>query len=242
MEPMATWIVHLRVAEKLLQKIEGLDTPLFAIGSITPDSGMPDEKWEKFDPPYEVTHFVSGTDSDPLSADLTFYRQYLAPWREEIPDQPGFSFRLGYFCHLLTDNLWKLDIGKPTLDSHIAEFEADKDFWWTVKKDWYGLDFLYLRDHPHSLYWEVFLKCSYARQDLPFLRLDGVQERIRYIQEYYRSKSNEELEEIAARPFEYLNQQQMDHFVNISVERIHAIYQKLWVQGEDAGTKNSEVL
>ena len=52
---MATWIVHLRLAENLMQMIEGLDAPQFAIGNIAPDSGMPDEKWEKFEPPVEVT-------------------------------------------------------------------------------------------------------------------------------------------------------------------------------------------
>jgi energy-converting hydrogenase Eha subunit F len=40
---MATWIAHLRLAENLLEKIEGLDAAWFAIGSIAPDSGIPDE-------------------------------------------------------------------------------------------------------------------------------------------------------------------------------------------------------
>ena len=54
---MASWITHLRVAENLLSQIEGLESSLFAIGNIAPDSGIPDEKWEKFNPPPEVTHF-----------------------------------------------------------------------------------------------------------------------------------------------------------------------------------------
>ncbi len=53
---MATWIVHLRIAENLLACIPALDAAQFAIGNVAPDSGIPDEKWEKFDPPPEVTH------------------------------------------------------------------------------------------------------------------------------------------------------------------------------------------
>lgn len=54
---MATWIGHLRIAEHLLNEIEGLDESYFALGSLAPDSGVPDENWENFDPPSEITHF-----------------------------------------------------------------------------------------------------------------------------------------------------------------------------------------
>jgi hypothetical protein len=56
---MATWIAHLRIAENLLGLFPGLDQAGFAVGSIAPDSGLPDEKWEKFTPPLEVTRLIS---------------------------------------------------------------------------------------------------------------------------------------------------------------------------------------
>jgi hypothetical protein len=43
---MATWIVHLRLTENLLELIEGPDAAQFAVGNIAPDSGVPDEKLE----------------------------------------------------------------------------------------------------------------------------------------------------------------------------------------------------
>jgi hypothetical protein len=46
---MATRIVHLRLAENLLELIDGLDPAYFATGSIAPDSGIPDENWETGD-------------------------------------------------------------------------------------------------------------------------------------------------------------------------------------------------
>jgi hypothetical protein len=56
---MASWIVHLRLAENLLGLIpdrlaersrRSLEPASFAVGNIAPDSGMPDEKWEKSNP------------------------------------------------------------------------------------------------------------------------------------------------------------------------------------------------
>jgi hypothetical protein len=53
---MARWITHLRIIENLLRFISGLGEVEFAVGNIAPDSGVPDEKWEKVKPPTEVTH------------------------------------------------------------------------------------------------------------------------------------------------------------------------------------------
>jgi hypothetical protein len=53
---MATWITHLRIADNLLPLIAGLDEEYFAIGNLAPDSGVPDENWENFEPPPSITH------------------------------------------------------------------------------------------------------------------------------------------------------------------------------------------
>ena len=83
---MATWIAHLRIAENLLARIPGLDPGQFAIGNIAPDAGIPDEKWETFDPPPEVTHFKRSQSVHKDIADLDFYRGYLA---DISPDDTG---------------------------------------------------------------------------------------------------------------------------------------------------------
>ncbi len=103
---MATWIAHLRLAENLLPMICGLDTHSFAIGNIAPDSGIPDEKWERFDPPSEVTHFLVSGNEGKHSADLEFYHRYVASLNP-LDNTEQFSFLLGYFFHLVTDNLWR---------------------------------------------------------------------------------------------------------------------------------------
>ena len=228
---MATWIVHLRLAENLMQMIEGLDAPQFAIGNIAPDSGMPDEKWEKFEPPVEVTHFqVSGDDNWPY-ADLGFYRRYLASLNQREDGVARFSFLLGYFLHLVTDNLWAHQIARPTMTHFAAEFEADPQFGWEVKRDWYGLDFLYVRSHHESIFWRVFLHSTYTQDYLDFMPQEAVQQRLDYIKTLYQ-RTDEEIEKwYGERPCKYLSKVEMDCFVSEATRRLYEIYQYTWEEG-----------
>jgi hypothetical protein len=233
---MATWIAHLRVAENLLGKIEGLDEAVFALGNIAPDSGIPDEKWEKFTPPPELTHFADDNSKD--LADLDYYRQYLAGLQAGQAGAERFSFLLGYFCHLVTDNLWSHLIGRPTQARFAVEFAANPKFGWTVKDDWYGLDFVYVRDHPNSLFWRTFLKCEVTQSYLDFLPVEALRQRTAYIQEKYQ-KRDVWVEAAYTRPYVYLSQAEMDAFVESASQRLEAIYRRLWVDGEDAGQLRS---
>jgi hypothetical protein len=103
---MATWITHLQVAENMLGLIPGLVEDKFAIGNVAPDSGIPDEKWEKLTPPSEVTHFRAPKEAPYPLADLEFYRQNLASLPLQQDNTKRISFLLGYFFHLVTDNLF----------------------------------------------------------------------------------------------------------------------------------------
>ena len=214
---MATWIVHLRIAENLLNTVPGLLAPPFAVGNIAPDSGIPDEKWEKFTPPTEVTHFQAPEGSLHNSDDLGFYRRYL---EKPESDAERSSFLWGYFCHLVTDNLWRLRFALPTWERYKPQFDADPGFIWEVKKDWYGLDFVYVRSHPESLYWRVFLDCEYPVNYLDVLLPEGVRQRIDYIKTYYRRK-DAETEEIFSRQRIFLTQAEMDDFVEEAAGILH---------------------
>jgi hypothetical protein len=78
--------VHLRLAENLLEMIDGLDGRSFAIGNIAPDSGIPDEKWESFEPPKEVSHVIRPIDDDPFVGEATrrLWQVYQRLWEERI--------------------------------------------------------------------------------------------------------------------------------------------------------------
>jgi hypothetical protein len=228
---MASWIVHLRIAEVLLQMIDKLDAHYFAIGNIAPDSGIPDENWEKFDPPAHVLHFQSADAAKREIADLVFYRRYLAsyftPGATTIEDERRFSFLLGYFFHLVTDNRWATEIGRPTQARFAAEFEADPKFIWQVKRDWYGLDFAYVRSHPGGIFWQTFLHCVYAADYLDFLPQNAVQQRIDYIQTFYQ-RTDEDVERwYIERPGLYLSEPEMDRFVEETTRRLSQLYATL---------------
>lgn len=224
---MATWIVHLRIAEQLLSRIIGMDEAYFSMGNIAPDSGIPDEKWEKFDPPPKILHFMQEDPAAPRCADLDFYRRYLEPpdqWK--ISDQ-NFAFRLGYFFHLITDNLWDRKIGIPTQNRFKLEFDADPKFIWEVKRDWYGLDFEYVRKEPGSLFWRVFLNCRYNDDFLDFLPKAAIAERLAYIKQFYQ-RTDERIENwYIRRPDIYLKESDMDLFLSEAVEFLFNGYQFL---------------
>jgi len=233
---MATWIAHLRIAENLLEHIPGLDPDQFAIGNVAPDSGIPDEKWEKFEPPPEITHFKRSKSVHKDIADLDFYRDHLADVLPE--DTERFSFRLGYFFHLITDNLWTVQVGKPTSERYSEQFATDRSFIWEVKKDWYGLDHIYVREHPDCLYWRIFLDTQPASADLAFLPPKALDRQLGHIKSYYQL-DGEEIQDMMTRPKQYLRKEEMDHFVKDASERIYTIYQILWPTPPLLDGKNS---
>jgi hypothetical protein len=234
---MASWIVHLRIAEDLLARIPALDEALFAVGSIASDSGVPDGNWENFTPPSEVTHFQATGDVHRNCNDLVFYRRYLESASLQS-DPRDFSFLLGYFFHLITDNLWSIRIGRPTSIRFDAQFAADKNFIWEVKKDWYGLDFIYLRDHPDCLFWRVFLHAGYDLADFDFMPAEAIRGRIAYIKQYYQRR-DDDIQAMYTRPFIYLSRDVMDDFVREASGRLFAIYRYLFLAHGDVGSHST---
>ena len=102
----------------MLGVLPGLQEDAFTLGNVAPDSGIPDKNWEHFDPPPKVTHFQPEDNSLYRCADLEFFRAYVLP-DENLLSKEDFSIRLGYFFHLVTDNLWYLRIGKPAWEQSV---------------------------------------------------------------------------------------------------------------------------
>jgi hypothetical protein len=234
---MASWIIHLRIAEILMGCIPHLDAEKFALGSIAPDSGRPDEKWETFTPSTRLTHFQNEKRDHRSCADLEFYRRYLLPMRGK-EDAGTVSFRIGYFFHLIADNLWSREIGVPTKQRFSAEFAADKDFIWEVKKDWYGLDFIFVRDHPDCLFWRVFRNARPNTGGLEFLVPESLAWSVNHIQQYYQ-RTDQDIQALYNRPYIYLSHVKADLFVDESTRRISRIFKHLWMDGAGADEKET---
>ena len=54
---MASWMVHLRIADILLNEIPNLSAQEFIVGNIAPDSGVPNKDWSQFTPSTTISHF-----------------------------------------------------------------------------------------------------------------------------------------------------------------------------------------
>lgn len=231
---MASWIVHLRVAEKLLSKIPGLDAEQFAIGNVAPDSGLPDENWETFDPPVEISHYQIENPDGPgrLLVDVRFVQEEILGKVTLAEDPAWFSFLFGYFCHLVTDNMWSDRIVRPTRDQYAEAFKANPDFIWEVKKDWYGLDFTYVRSHPDCLFWTVFLEAEYPIHYLSFFPANAIPDKLKYIKTFYQRMDAEVEAELRLENNIYLNEAEMALFVDGAYRSLHRIYQAIWERGE----------
>ena len=67
---MATWIVHLRIADRLLDCLEGIAQTQFVVGNIAPDSGLPNADWTAYTPDSRVSHFRINRDGEPKEIDV----------------------------------------------------------------------------------------------------------------------------------------------------------------------------
>ena len=221
---MGTWISHLRIAENLLTVLPGLDEAAFAVGNLAPDSGKPNEDWSAFDPPKEVTHFLQPGEDEGRIADMAFYQKYLAPLS---PGDPIiYSFALGYFFHLLCDNLWAKLILPATIQSNGELFAQKNDAIWIVKRDWYDLDHCYVRSCPGCLFWRVLMTVPNPPAYFSFLSEDGLHHSLNHIREFYSEDTERDLN----RPYPYLNEATMDRYVADSttiVLKIYNIFQKM---------------
>ena len=221
---MGTWICHLRIAEKLLPNFPELDKTLFAFGNLAPDSGIPNETWTEFDPPKEVTHFLQKGEGEDKVRDLVYYREYLANINPQ-DDIQRYSFRFGYFVHLICDILWMKYLG-PTTKTAFHEMIAEDHLkaWEKIKDDWYGLDQLYNLAHPENLFWQVIHKTPSPPSYLPFINEKALHQQYNHIRRFYGEPDPEYFIE---RKFPYLNESTMAHIVEDTVKATLLVIEKL---------------
>ena len=99
---MATWIIHLRIAEKLIDIFPSLCRTEFIVGNIAPDSGRVRDDGITYVPSKSVSHFYIDGKITPSR----FEKKYLSPAPDAARDEKRLSFCLGYLAHLVTDAAW----------------------------------------------------------------------------------------------------------------------------------------
>ena len=211
---MASWMVHLRIADKLLDAIPGLSPVEFIVGNIAPDSGVPNADWSSFTPNTKISHFKTGNQKAGPEA---FAEKYFTPAQRTGYDARQYGFYLGYLTHLLTDKLWSDRIARPSFQRFIGGESPGKDpLVWTIKEDWYDLDYKYLRDHPGFRAFRVYLGAVGFRNDfMEEFSADAFDNRRQYITDFYlQGKDNLD------REYPYLTQQEMDAFTETAAREI----------------------
>jgi hypothetical protein len=194
----------------------------FTIGNIAPDCGLPNKNWSNFTPSKEISHFASSEGSDFLKMktnkfvlnDIGFYSEYLIG-QDFISSKNDRSFHLGYFIHLVTDNLWNYYIMKPLKERYLKELQKNPEFIWEVKRDWYDLDKIFITENKDSLFWTDFLEAEYVEEIVDFLPIEGVQQQLKFIKKFYQIPHEEYLK-ISIKDFIYLEKKEMDFFIQNS--------------------------
>lgn len=214
---MATWIVHLRVAEKLLTKFN-LNKEMFLAGNIGPDSGIPNDDYSEFTPNKKVTHWLN---PDLNSSELrgfdseAFYKKYIS--NRDI-DFNEYSFLIGYFTHLLTDAQWSKMHSeiKSNNKDYADKLASDPSFIWTVKKDWYGLDYKYINDNQDCIYNMVYRNISEIPDYLDYFPKGAFTLQKNNVLDYYTEKN----EDFFNKSFTYLTEDMMNSFITTCSEYI----------------------
>jgi hypothetical protein len=150
---MASWLTHLRIAEIIKQRVPEIDFPYFIIGSIAPDSGVPDKSDRNYIPSKELTHFRYQKNESIADMDESvFFNNYLVPEKIITRSDSTRSFLWGYYFHLITDKLWLEEYFRPFQKSYESENEnPDEDFIEFIREEMFSLDFDYLKTKGSEL-------------------------------------------------------------------------------------------
>ncbi|NMH68475.1 hypothetical protein HF072_06735 [Bacillus sp. RO3] len=205
---MATWVTHFRIAEELLKRDWPVSPIEFLVGNIGPDCGLIGEDGIPR-PPKSVTHFKTDGRINPES----FYNQYLD--HEVESSSPESSYHLGYYIHLVTDEEWVNLLKRKKQEKVYQEILHTPEYTSLVKRDWYGLDFLYLKDHKDTIFWNEFQHITEFPEYLRFFPKGQTLEQIQNITRFYHTSTIPENHK-----FIYLSAQEVDEFVDMIVKKV----------------------
>ncbi len=208
---MASWMVHLRVSDALLERYPRLCATEFTVGNIAPDSGVPNADWSTFTPDTKTSHFKVPDQTGKLAvAPDLFASKYFTDQQIKGYTENQLSFYLGYYVHLLTDVQWVNEIVAESIERDREAYLADpSSAVWKWKRDWYDLDYLYLRDHPGFSAFEIYASAEGFRNDyMDEFSLDAFDNRRAYITDFYRKVQGN-----LDREYPFLSRERMDIFV-----------------------------
>lgn len=215
---MASWIIHLRVAQGLMERTKIDCVTEFIMGNIAPDSGVPNEDGSGFVPSSEVSHYNQKDENGIKGVqEELFIQSYLTEEQRNNYTKEQYTFYLGYLTHLITDKLWADKIAySAKLQMEDLFRENNAEFWHFVKRDWYDLDFMYLKKNPDFEAFQIYEKTSgFKNIFLDFFAEDALEKRKEVITDFY----HDGVEKVKERET-YISLKELDAFVSESVDEI----------------------
>ena len=215
---MASWMIHLRVAQRLYRELHIEPVSEFILGNIAPDSGVPAEDGNGFVPDKSVSHFYAFHDdgSHYICEDL-FIDRCFPPERRSSCTGEEYAFLLGYLTHLLTDKIWSREFVQPAKKEQSELYHANKQrFWRTLKEDWYDLDFMSLKANPSFEAFRIYRESKNIRNTyLDFFSETAFEERRRFILDFYADGAANVVERGT-----YLSREELEAFVVSAAKEI----------------------
>ncbi len=210
---MATWLVHLRVADYFLDRFDKKSGDEFLIGSVAPDCGYGQkDSFSGFVPPTTVTHWTASGRKAEIDLD-SFFNTYLKGF-----DVWGkASFYLGYFMHLLTDVKWSSEMYLPTRIKYHDEYEKNPEFLIEIKKDWNDLDHRFLHENPDFRAFDRFCAIRQIKDYMPYYEPGQIKRQCAVIADYY--KSFDDVERVY-REYQYLTPERQNEFVGLICQSV----------------------
>lgn len=209
---MATWIVHLRIADKLIEKYDISHKEEFIVGSVSPDCGYGvKDSYGEFTPPPEVTHWApNGVKKHCRCKD--FSDTYLNGKEKNS----NYYFYLAYYVHLLTDIMWSSMIYLPTRIKYADEYEKNPQYLKIIKQDWYDLDFRFLAKSPDFDTYEILKKCRTVKDYLPYYEENQLSAQVSFIADFYADYNSRNTD----REYPFLNEDDVNEFIDSAIEII----------------------
>lgn len=162
---MGSRMMHAIISNEILKEIHDLNINHFLLGGLAPDAAVNNKGMSHF---YTGDHgnFTRGIDYN------KFYNKYI--------NSPQRDYILGYYCHLIADDLWLTGFFSPWLKNRI---ESDQDILNVYHQDFRLLNGK-LAEHysvdanafdlnvPHDLMALEEVEISELKQFLPLLKAD----------------------------------------------------------------------
>lgn len=185
---MASWMIHLRVAQQIYEKLNLSEREAFVMGNLAPDSGVPTADGTGFEPDAGVSHFRTIDENGIKDVhEEQFVERYFSKEKRLGYSEREYAFYFGYLAHLLTDKLWACEIVYRAKEKFRKEFtENNSYFWEQIKKDWYDLDFLYLKKNPNFPAFRIYEGIKeFKNVYLEFFSEDAFEQKKQFVVSFY---------------------------------------------------------